>query len=94
MVDSHLLSVIKKLPKLRILKMRRCRYDEGKMDLSGDVNGDSFPQLEVLHFVEPYGLSEVTCTDDVSMPKLNNVLLEVFPQSDIRLSERLAKLRM
>ncbi|KAF3634927.1 putative disease resistance RPP13-like protein 3-like isoform X1 [Capsicum annuum] len=75
MVDSHLLSMIKKLPKLKILKMRRCRYDEGKMDLSGDVTSDSFPQLEVLHFVEVSWLTEVTCTDDVSMPKLNKALL-------------------
>ncbi|PHT85527.1 hypothetical protein T459_07633 [Capsicum annuum] len=94
-IDSHLLAVIKKLPKLRILTMKYCGYFEGKMDLSGDVNGDSFPQLEVLHFVEPYGLSEVTCTDDVSMPKLNKIPLEEDSfQPNIRLSERLAKLRM
>ncbi|PHT97128.1 hypothetical protein BC332_33948 [Capsicum chinense] len=93
-IDSRLLSVIKKLPKLRILKMNGCGYNEGKMDLSSDVNGDSFPQLEVLHFVVlPYQLLEVTCTDDASMPKLNKVLLEGV-RSEIRLSERLARFRM
>ncbi|KAM3249769.1 hypothetical protein P3L10_011539 [Capsicum annuum] len=56
-VNSHLLSAIKKLPKLRTLAMYCCGYIEGKMDLSGDVNGDSFPQLEVLHIVEPDQLS-------------------------------------
>ncbi|KAM3357079.1 hypothetical protein P3S68_023793 [Capsicum galapagoense] len=85
-IDSRLLSVIKKLPKLRILKMHGCGYNEGKMDLSSDVNGDSFPQLEVLHFVVPYQLSEVTCTDDFSVPKLNKVLLEGL-SSEIRLPE-------
>ncbi|KAM3327217.1 hypothetical protein P3S67_002343 [Capsicum chacoense] len=94
-VNSHLLSAIKKLPKLRTLAMYCCGYIEGKMDLSGDVNGDSFPQLEVLHIVEPDQLSEVTCTDDASMPKLNKVVVvEVHVHSKIRLSERLAKLRM
>ncbi|KAM3357082.1 hypothetical protein P3S68_023796 [Capsicum galapagoense] len=94
-VNSHLLSAIKKLPKLRTLAMYCCGYIEGKMDLSGDVNGDSFPQLEVLHIVEPDQLSEVTCTHDASMPKLNKVVVvEVHVHSKIRLSERLAKLRM
>ncbi|PHT97125.1 hypothetical protein BC332_33945 [Capsicum chinense] len=88
-IDSRLLSVIKKLPKLRILTMYCCGYNEGKMDLSSDVNGDSFPQLEVLHFVEPDQLSEVICTHDFSVPKLNKVLLDGV-RSEIRLSERLA----
>ncbi|PHT62798.1 hypothetical protein T459_33374 [Capsicum annuum] len=92
-IDSRLLSVIKKLPKLRILTMYGCGYNEGKMDLSSDVNGDSFPQLEVLHFVDPYQLFEVTCTHDFSVPKLNKVLLEGV-RSEIRLSERLARFRM
>ncbi|PHT39400.1 hypothetical protein CQW23_22973 [Capsicum baccatum] len=92
-IDSHLLAVIKKLPKLRILTMYICGYNEGKMDLSSDVNGDSFPQLEVLRFVFPDQLFEVTCTDDFSVPKLNKVLLEDV-RSDIRLSERLARFKI
>ncbi|PHT39399.1 hypothetical protein CQW23_22972 [Capsicum baccatum] len=51
-------------PNLVKLTMYGCGYNEGKMDHSSDVNGDGFPQLEVLHFVEPYPLSEVTCTND------------------------------
>ncbi|KAH0739848.1 hypothetical protein KY290_038553 [Solanum tuberosum] len=62
-IDGHVVAVLKKLPKLRILKMVWCSYNEEKMDLSGD--GDSFPQLEVLHIREPDGLSEVTCRDDL-----------------------------
>ncbi|KAH0634425.1 hypothetical protein KY284_037211 [Solanum tuberosum] len=88
-VDGHVVTVLKKLPKLRILKMVRCEHImETKMDLSG---GDSFPQLEVLHIQGSHGLSEVTCTDDVSMPKLKKLLL-IGVDSQIRLSERLAKL--
>ncbi|KAG5572851.1 hypothetical protein H5410_062617 [Solanum commersonii] len=62
------------------------------MDLSGD--GDSFPQLKVLHIDELDGLSEVTCMDDVSMPKLKKLLLVQGRRSPISLSERLAKLRI
>ncbi|KAH0637495.1 hypothetical protein KY289_037410 [Solanum tuberosum] len=90
-VESHVVPVLKKLPKLRILKMVLCKYNEEKMDLSGD--GDSFPQLEVLHIVAPVGLSEVTCMNDVSMPKLKKLLL-IEVHSPIRLSERFAKLRV
>ncbi|KAK4732867.1 hypothetical protein R3W88_025855 [Solanum pinnatisectum] len=91
-VDGHLVAVLKKLPKLRILKMFFCNHMEGKMDLSGD--GDNFPQLEVLHIERSNGLSEVTCTDDVSMPKLKKLLLIERTDSNVRLSERLAKLRV
>ncbi|KAH0637496.1 hypothetical protein KY289_037411 [Solanum tuberosum] len=90
-IDGHVVAMLKKLPKLRILKIYRCNHNEKKMDLSGD--GDSFPQLEVLHIQEPFMLSEVTCTDDVSMPKLKKLLL-IDTISNIRLSERLAKLRL
>ncbi|KAK4341530.1 hypothetical protein RND71_040031 [Anisodus tanguticus] len=89
MVDDHLPAVLKKLPKLRILKMVFCTHSE-KMDLSGDAH--SFPQLEVLHIQKPIWLSEVTCRDGVSMPKLNKVIL-VSGTSETRLSERLAMLR-
>ncbi|KAH0634426.1 hypothetical protein KY290_038554 [Solanum tuberosum] len=92
-VDSHVVAVLKKLPKLRILKMYGCRHNEEKMNLSGDGDGDSFPQLEVLHIVAPNGLSEVTCRNDVSMPKLKKLLL-IGVHSPISLSERLAKLRV
>ncbi|XP_015170548.1 putative disease resistance RPP13-like protein 3 [Solanum tuberosum] len=91
-LDGHVVAVLKKLPKLRILKMRWCKHNEEKMDLSGD--GDSFPQLEVLHIQESYGLSEITCKDDVSMPKLIKLLLIERTDSNVRLSERLAKLRI
>ncbi|KAH0637494.1 hypothetical protein KY289_037409 [Solanum tuberosum] len=92
MVDGHVVAVLKKLPKLRILKMYVCKHMEEKMDLSGD--GDSFPQLEVLHIKDALLLSEVTCTDDVSMPKLKKlILIETF-DSNVRLSEKLAKLRI
>ncbi|KAH0634419.1 hypothetical protein KY290_037836 [Solanum tuberosum] len=90
-VDGHVVAVLKKLPKLRILKMVWCKYNEEKMDLSGD--GDSFPQLEVLHIDEPDGLSEVTCRNDVSVPKLKRLLLK-HSIPNVRLSERLAKLRV
>ncbi|KAL3329339.1 hypothetical protein AABB24_036439 [Solanum stoloniferum] len=90
-VDGHLVTVLKKLPKLRILKMVWCKHMEEKMDLSGD--GDSFPQLEFLHIREPFMLSEVTCRDDVSIPKLKKLLLK-DGTSNVRLSERLAKLRI
>lgn len=66
-------AVLEKLPKLRILNMDSCGYNEGKMDFSG--SSDSFPQLEVLHFQYPNSLHEVT-VDDVSMPKLNKVILK------------------
>ncbi|KAH0634434.1 hypothetical protein KY290_037847 [Solanum tuberosum] len=88
-VEGHVVAVLKKLPKLRILKMLWCQHNEEKMDLSGD----SFPQLEVLHIQGSNGLSEVTCTDDVSMPKLKKLLLTGV-YSQIRLSERLVKLRV
>ncbi|TMX02701.1 hypothetical protein EJD97_020278 [Solanum chilense] len=91
MVDSCLLAVLKTLPKLRKLKMVSCKYNEEKMALSGEANGYSFPQLEVLHIHSPNGLSEVTCTDDVSMPKLKKLLLTGF-HCGISLSERLEKL--
>ncbi|KAH0637505.1 hypothetical protein KY289_037420 [Solanum tuberosum] len=91
MVEGHVVAVLKKLPKLRILKMVWCKHNEEKMDLSGD--GDSFPQIEFLHIYEPYGLSEVTCGDDVSMPKLKTLLL-IDTISKVRLSERLAMLRV
>ncbi|KAL3329361.1 hypothetical protein AABB24_036448 [Solanum stoloniferum] len=90
-VEGHVVAVLKKLPKLRILKMVWCVHMEEKMDLSGD--GDIFPQLEFLHIHEPVGLSEVTCTDDVSIPKLKKLLL-IGNTSNIRLSEHLAKLRI
>ncbi|KAH0637483.1 hypothetical protein KY289_037398 [Solanum tuberosum] len=90
-VDGHVVAVLKKLPKLRILKMCGCIHHEEKMDLSGD--GDSFLQLEVLHIEAPSGLSEVTCRDDVSMPKLKK-LLRIRLHSPISLSERLAMLRV
>ncbi|KAH0637504.1 hypothetical protein KY289_037419 [Solanum tuberosum] len=92
LVDSHVVEVLKKLPKLKILKMYGCIHNEEKMDLSGD--GDSFPQLEVLHIEYARRLSEVTCTDDVSMPKLKKLLLIGGILSPIMLSERLAKLRV
>ncbi|MCD9558559.1 ToMV resistance protein Tm-2(2) [Datura stramonium] len=94
MVDGHLLASLKKVPKLKILKMDQCAHSDWTMDLSSDdANGDSFPQLEVLHIQEPLRLSEVTCTDDISMPKLNKLLLvKLF--SPIRLSERLGRLRI
>ncbi|KAG5588458.1 hypothetical protein H5410_048892 [Solanum commersonii] len=92
MVEGHVVAVLKKLPKLRILKMLWCKYNEEKMDLSSDGDGDSFPQLEVLHIDVPNGLSEIKCTDDVSMPKLKKLLL-IRVYSPISLSERLAKLR-
>ncbi|WMV48334.1 hypothetical protein MTR67_041719 [Solanum verrucosum] len=92
MVDGHVVAVLKKLPKLKILKMYQCYHIEEKMDLSGD--GDSFPQLEVLHIKDPVCLSEVTCTDDVGMPKLKKLLLIERTDSNVRLSERLAKLRV
>ncbi|KAH0637499.1 hypothetical protein KY289_037414 [Solanum tuberosum] len=91
-VDGHVVAVLKKLPKLRILKMVWCKHNEEKMDLAGD--GDSFPQLEVLHIYEPDELSEVTCMDDASMPKLKKLLLVQCRRSPISLSERLAKLRI
>ncbi|KAH0635996.1 hypothetical protein KY290_036395 [Solanum tuberosum] len=90
MVDRYLLAVLKTLPKLRKLKMAACRYNEEKMDLSGEANGYSFPQLEVLHIHYPKGLSEVTCTDDVSMLKLKELLLTGV-NSPISLSGRLKK---
>ncbi|KAL3360038.1 hypothetical protein AABB24_016509 [Solanum stoloniferum] len=89
-VNGHVVAVLKKLPKLRILKMVSCNHMEDNMDLSGD--GDSFPQLEVLHIQESNWLSEITCRDDVSMPKLKKLLLVI--DSNVRLSERLAKLRI
>uniref|UniRef100_M1BUC0 Rpi-vnt1 n=2 Tax=Solanum tuberosum TaxID=4113 RepID=M1BUC0_SOLTU len=92
MVDGHVEAVLKKLPKLRILKMYRCNHMEEKMDLSGD--GDSFLQLEVLHIQESNGLYEVTCRDVVSMPKLKKLLLIERTDSNVRLSEKLAKLRI
>ncbi|KAH0637489.1 hypothetical protein KY289_037404 [Solanum tuberosum] len=88
-VEGNVVAVLTKLPKLRILKMVLCKHMEEKMDLSGD----SFPQLEVLHILEPLWLFEITCTDDVSMPKLKKLLL-IEVDSQIRLSERLAKLRV
>ncbi|KAH0640634.1 hypothetical protein KY285_037220 [Solanum tuberosum] len=91
-VDSHVVAVLKKLPKLRILKMVWCKHNEEKMDLSGD--GDSFPQLEVLHIKYARGLSEVSCRDDMSMPKLKKLFLLIDTTSGVRLSERLAKLRV
>ncbi|KAH0635984.1 hypothetical protein KY290_036384 [Solanum tuberosum] len=91
MVDRYLLAVLKTLPKLRKLKMVGCKYNEEKMDLSGEANGYSFPQLEVLHIHNPNGLSEVTCTDDVSMPKLKKLLLTGV-DSPIILLQRLIKL--
>uniref|UniRef100_M1C9B0 Rpi-vnt1 n=1 Tax=Solanum tuberosum TaxID=4113 RepID=M1C9B0_SOLTU len=94
MVDGHLLAVLKKLPKLRILTLLRCRHDAEKMDLSGD----SFPQLEVLHIEDAQGLSEVTCMDDMSMPKLKKLLLVqgpfIYSPISLRVSERLAMLRI
>ncbi|KAH0637490.1 hypothetical protein KY289_037405 [Solanum tuberosum] len=94
-IDGHVVAVLKKLPKLRILKMYGCYHMEEKMDLSsdGDGDGDSFPQLEVLHIDEPNGLSEVTCRNDVSVPKLKKLLL-IDSIPNVRLSERLAKLRV
>ncbi|KAH0637479.1 hypothetical protein KY289_037394 [Solanum tuberosum] len=90
-VEGHVVAELKKLPKLRILKMLWCNHImEKTMALSG---GDSFPQLEVLHIHEPYGLSEITCMDDVSMPKLKKLLL-IRVHSPISLSERFAKLRV
>ncbi|KAH0640617.1 hypothetical protein KY285_037203 [Solanum tuberosum] len=88
--DGHIVAVLKKLPKLKILKMCACFHHEEKMDLSG---GDSFPQLEFLHIEKSSGLSEITCRDDVSMPKLKKLLL-IGDYPRIRLSERLAKLRV
>ncbi|WMV48350.1 hypothetical protein MTR67_041735 [Solanum verrucosum] len=93
-VDSHVVAVLKKLPKLRILKMYWCNHMEEKMDLSGDGDGDSFLQLEVLHIVYARGLSEVSCRDDMSMPKLKKLFLLIDTTSGVRLSERLAKLRV
>nr|ACJ66595.1 late blight resistance protein [Solanum venturii] len=93
MVDGHLLAVLKKLPKLRILILLWCRHDAEKMDLSGD----SFPQLEVLYIEDAQGLSEVTCMDDMSMPKLKKLFLVQGPNISpisLRVSERLAKLRI
>ncbi|KAF3666911.1 putative chaperone protein dnaJ 20, chloroplastic-like [Capsicum annuum] len=87
-VNGPLLTVLKKLPKLRILKMVHCEYNENKMDLSCDVNCDSFPQLEVLHIQGNKGLSEVICRDDVSMPKLKKVVVTGF-YSSVSLPERL-----
>nr|AIB02970.1 Ph-3 resistance protein [Solanum pimpinellifolium] len=92
MVEGYVVALLKKLSKLRILKMIWCKHKEEKMDLSGD--GDSFLQLEVLYIQEPSGLSEVECTDDVSMPKLKKLLLKEIPNSNLRLSKRLAKLRV
>ncbi|KAK4732868.1 hypothetical protein R3W88_025856 [Solanum pinnatisectum] len=80
-VDGHVVAVLKKLPKLRILKMVWCYHMEEKMDLSGD--GDSFPQLEFLHIHGPDGLS---CRDDVSIPKLKKLLLK-DGTSNVRLSD-------
>jgi len=91
-VDGHVVAVLKKLPKLKILKMYGCSHSERKMDLSG---GDSFPQLEFLHINEPDGLSEVMCRDDVSMPKLKKLLLiDTTSKVWLSVSERLAKLRI
>ncbi|KAK6781259.1 hypothetical protein RDI58_023443 [Solanum bulbocastanum] len=77
LVDGHVVAVLKKLPKLRILKMVFCSHMEEKMDLSGD----SFPQLEVLHIQGSNGLSEVTCTDDVNAFE-NDLSLWWRPSSD------------
>nr|ABM05492.1 Tm-2 ToMV resistance protein [Solanum tuberosum] len=88
-VDDHVVAELKKLPKLRILKMVGCEHKKEEMDLSGD----GFPQLEVLHIQNPLWLPEITCTDDVSMPKLKKLLLTGV-YSQIRLSERLVKLRV
>ncbi|KAH0640616.1 hypothetical protein KY285_037202 [Solanum tuberosum] len=88
MVDGHVVAVLKKLPKLRILKMVVCIHMIRKMDLSGD--GDSFPQLEVLHIVNAQGLSKITCMDDMSMPKLKKLLL-INTNPNVRLSERLSQ---
>ncbi|KAG5572852.1 hypothetical protein H5410_062618 [Solanum commersonii] len=71
MVDVHVVAVLKKFPKLRILKMVVCEHKKEEMDLSGD----GFPQLEVLHIQNPLWLPGITCTDHVSMPKLNKLLL-------------------
>ncbi|KAH0637497.1 hypothetical protein KY289_037412 [Solanum tuberosum] len=92
MVVGHLLAVLKKLTKLR-KTLLRCRHDAEKMDLSGD----SFPQLEVLHIEDAHGLSEVTCMDDMSIPKLKKLLLvqgPIISPISLRVSERLAKLRI
>ncbi|KAH0637521.1 hypothetical protein KY289_037436 [Solanum tuberosum] len=91
-VDGHVVAVLKKLPKLKILKMYGCSHSERKMDLSG---GDSFPQLEVLHIQHPFWLDEITCRDDVSMPKLKKLLLiDTTSKVWLSVSERLAKLRI
>lgn len=94
-VDHHLLVMLKKLPELRILKMLSCDHYEKIMDLSCDDNGDSFPQLEVLHIHHPTSLSDITCRDDVSMPKLKKLLLRGVSEGVVsRLPKRLAKLRV
>ncbi|KAK6777726.1 hypothetical protein RDI58_024444 [Solanum bulbocastanum] len=66
-----------------------CNHMEEKTDLSSD----RFPQLEVLHIHNPIRLSEVTCTDDVNIPKFKKLLL-IDSTSKVRLSKHLAKLRV
>ncbi|KAL3329345.1 hypothetical protein AABB24_036439 [Solanum stoloniferum] len=51
-VDDHLLTVLEKLPKLRILKMYLCTHKDTKMNISGVAS--NFPQLQGLDFLRPW----------------------------------------
>ncbi|XP_059318120.1 toMV resistance protein Tm-2(2)-like [Lycium ferocissimum] len=89
-LDTNHISMIKRLPKLKILKLTNCwlPYGESTLDLSGV---DSFMQLEVLHIIGQNSWDVVT-VDALAVPKLKKVIVSHAP--NIRLPERLARLRI
>ncbi|MCD7466777.1 hypothetical protein HAX54_003794 [Datura stramonium] len=90
-LDTNHITMTEKMPKLKILKLRNCwlPYGESKLDLSAS-GADSFQQLELLHIIG-HNSWEVTA-DELAAPKLKKILVSHAP--NIRLSERLARLRI
>ncbi|KAM3301387.1 toMV resistance protein Tm-2 [Capsicum chacoense] len=88
-LDTDQITMTKKMPKLKILKLRNCwlPFGESKLDLSAS-GSYSFLQLEVLHIIGQ-NTWEVTA-DELAAPKLKKIFVSHAP--NIRLSDRLAML--
>ncbi|PIM99616.1 Apoptotic ATPase [Handroanthus impetiginosus] len=84
------MTILKNLPKLKILRLSDHSYHGSKMECSG---ADSFPQLEILELRGLSELEELIEGEEMGMPKLKQLIIEECPNL-VRIPERLQELRM
>ncbi|CAA2990448.1 Hypothetical predicted protein, partial [Olea europaea subsp. europaea] len=85
-LEEDPMEVLKKLPKLKILKLGPHSYRGTKMDCSGEY---SFLQLEMLQIRHLRELEKVIA-DEEGMPKLKQVIITNCPSLDM-IPEKLAQ---